>query len=364
MYNISEKFVKETVNRFGFLVDTIKVLTGGSNHHVFSLNTTDNKKLIVKFPKIRETELLFSTGHKDTLFGGDLSLRRESYLLDLIRESGLPTPKVYGIYPTKIGDCIIVERSPGLNLVDYMNKESHSKEKFLEVIADLGKAFAKLHKTRFKSFGNIMYNSVIEPEGIGNFADRYLPINDMILKKCEAKGGLTKKERNSLKSFFDSEFEKYRERLTINHSPATLVITDMHGDNFFIEDGKISGFFDVESSQAAPYEYELYCLRFFVFNYYSKEEYALAEKHFWNAYSNGLYDFPDKETDELIDFFSACRLLELFQSYWGHVDGIRDTWGQRIKDMLFEYVNTKKVDYVGLGSIWRQRDAQPLHCSQ
>ncbi len=318
---ITEEFVKETLNNNGFIVNKIKTLTGGSNHYVFSINTSDNKDIIVKFPKIRETERAFSKGHKDTLFGGALSPQREAYLLNLIRQSGLPTPKVHGIFPTKKGNCIVVERSSGCNLVDYMNKEEHSREKFLEIISDLGSSFSKLHKTRFGSFGNIMENSLIEPSKILNFADRYLPINDILLERSYLKGGINKQEMKILKDFFDCEFEKYRERLNIKNSPATLVITDMHGDNFFIENGKISGFFDVESSQAAPFEYELYCLRFFVFNYYSEEEYALAQKCF-------------------------C---------------LRDTWGERIKKILFKYIETKKVDYISLGSIWRERDKQPLH---
>ncbi len=358
---ISEKTVREVLHNNSFTIKSLKTLTGGSNHFVFACETLEGNELIIKFPRIRETELAFSDGNKDTLFGGELSLKREAYLFDLIRDAGLPTPGVYGVYPTAQGDCIIVERSPGCNMMDYLMTHNHSLKTFLELMENLGTDFKKLHKTSFPSFGNIMVDSIIEPSGFSNFADRYLSINDMILSRCLAKGGLSKEEHFMVKEFFDRKFELYRHRLDIRQSQARLVITDMHGDNFFVENNKCSGYFDVESSQSAPAEFELYSFRFFVFNYYSEFEFKLAQKHFWSAYTNGASDAPEKETDELIDFFSACRLLEIFQSYWGHRDGLRDTWGERIKRILFTYIESNKLDYIKLGSIWRERDQQPLH---
>lgn len=360
MLVISDETVRDVLKMNGFTIKSLITLTGGSNHFVFACETLEGKELIIKFPRIRETELAFSAGNKDTLFGGELSLEREAYLFDLIRNSGLPTPKVFGVYPTPQGDCIIVERSPGCNMIDYMVTHHHSLKIFLKLMENLGSDFNHLHKTHFPSFGNIMVDSVIEPLGITNFVERYLSINDMLLSKCLAKGGLSKEEHGLVKTFFEARFESYRHRLDIGNSPATLVITDMHGDNFFVKDNKSSGYFDVESSQSAPSEYELYGFRFFVFNYYSKTEYDLAQKQFWLAYTQGKSDAPNEETDQLIDFFSACRLLEIFQSYWGHIDGLRDTWGQRIKAILFNYIESGQLDYIQLGSIWRERDQQPL----
>lgn len=363
MQTISEKTVIKALTENNYCIKSIETLQGGSNHFVFSAKTIDSKDIIIKFPRIRETELAFLDGNKDTLFGGQLSLEREAYLFDLIRNAGLPTPEVYGIYPTEQGDCIVVERSPGCNLMDYMEMNNHSLDVFLDIIKSLGTDFKNLHNTRFQSFGNIMNNSVIEPHGILNFADRYIHINDMILNRCLLKGGINEAEHRQLKLFFYSKFKLFHHRLDIKHSPATLVITDMHGDNFFVEENKVSGYFDVESSQAAPLEYELYGLRFFIFNYYNAKEFEHAERTFWLEYTQGESEYPDTETDALIDFFSACRLLEIFQSYWGHIDGIRDTWGIRIKDILFEYINTGYINYNRLGEIWRERDQQPLNAN-
>ena|GEM_PF-6864544 len=361
MHIIKEETVLAALIENGFNILKVKTLSGGANHFVFAAETYDNTQLIIKFPRIRETELAFGEGNKDTLFGGELSLEREAYLFGLVRDAGLPSPKVYGIFPTNAGDCIVVEHCKGCNMMDYMEKYSHSLDTFLNVMKSLGSDFSHLHQTKFSSFGNIMEDSRIDPPSITNFADRYLSINNMLLEKCLKKGGVNQSEYSQIKAFFNNKFESLRQRLNIKCSPATLVITDMHGGNFFIDDNKVSGYFDVESSQAAPLEFELYGLRFFVFNYYGEKEYKLAEKTFWHAYYNGKSSHPDEEADDLIDFFSACRLLEIFQSYWGHVDGLRDTWGQRIKDILMNYISTGYLDYMLLGKIWRERDKQPQH---
>ena len=87
-----------------------------------------------------------------------------------------------------------------------------------------------------------------------------------------------------------------------------------------------------------------------------------AEKAFFAGYqeADGKYIPSTSEDYEAIDFLAGCRLLELAQSYWGYIDGIRDTWGQDMKDLLFRYMETGIIDYDAIGGIWRQRDKQPL----
>ncbi len=359
MREIDIEVLAKSLAEQGVKLFNLRMLTGGANHIVFEGKDESKKSWIIKFPTVRETEKQFGTAHLDTMFGGELSLARESYLFDLVRESGIPAPIVMGTYDTPYGNCIVVECTSGCNMPDYMEANGHSFEQFLSIMTSLGNHFRILHKTRFPSFGNIMKDRVIEPSGITNFCDRYRSINDGLMEKCRAKGGLSESEFKAVTKFFDEKFKKYEPVFDINVTPATLVITDMHGGNFFVDNGEVSGYFDLESSQAAPWQFELYGMRFFVFNFYGKEEYELAEKAFWSAYFEGKQDFPNKEDDEITDFFGACRLMEIFQSYWGHIDGLRDTWGERIKKLLLDYMETGFIDYCSLGEIWRERDGQP-----
>lgn len=357
MFN--EENVCGLLNDAGYAPLSATELGGGSNHYVFLVQAAGEKIWIVKFPRIRETEMKYQQEHCDTLFGGRLSLQREAFLLDRIRAAGLPTPKVSGVYSSSLGDFIVMDLAPGKDLPSYMADCGHSLDAFLRIMESLGRDMAKLHQVRYPSFGNIMAGNQVEPSGILNFADRYLPINERIIAICRDKGGLSQQEATEVSRFFQNGFKRYRSLLDVKNNAATLVMTDLHGGNFFVEYDQVSSYFDVESSQAAPAVFELYALRFFVFNFYGQEEQAVAEKAFWNAYSAGKFDEPSEEVHQLIDFFSACRLLEIFQSYWGYVDGLRDTWGQRIKDLLFDYMKTGRIDYVKLGVIWRERDGQP-----
>lgn len=357
--SISIQTVQALLCQIGLCPAHLRELSGGSNHYVFDAETLEGKKLIIKFPRIRKTERKYQKGNQDTLFGGELSMEREGYLLDAVRSAGIPTPRVIGIYDSAQGRCIVMERSPGMNLMAYMTENRHSLTVFLQVMQRLGEDLRNLHTFRYPSFGNLMQGGLVEPAGIDNFADRYLPINDRLITICRDKGGLNALEFERVTSFFNERFRHFRSVLDIAVSPATLVITDLHGGNFFVENQKCSGYFDVESAQAAPAAFELYAMRFFVFNFYGKKEYALAQEAFWHAYYAGRRNEPDPQTDALIDFFSACRLLELCQSYWGYVDGLRDNWGEEIKQILFRYMAGKPLDYQHLGAIWRERDGQP-----
>ncbi len=360
MTNMDVNSIANSLKEQGVSLSKIKMLTGGANHTVYSGVDDNDKVWIIKFPTVRETEKQFQgDAHRDTLFGGELSLERECYLFDLVREGDVPVPFAKGIFETPYGPCVIVECTPGMPMDKYMHTVDHDFQQFLSIMKSLGSQFSRLHKMRFPSFGNIMTDREIEPAGIMNFAERYMNINKTLMDKCKIKGGLNDEEYIIVEKFFEDKFNEYKELLDIKNSPATLVITDMHGGNFFVENGEVSGYFDVESSQAAPWQFELYSMRFFVFNFYGDYEFKEAEKAFWNAYFDGERDFPTKQDDELIDFFSICRVMEIFQSYWGHIDGLRDTWGERIKVMLFKYIDTGVVDYSILEEIWRERDCQP-----
>lgn len=358
---IDQKVLMSLLEKAGFPATSARQLQGGSNHIVFAVTSREHEQRIVKFAHTRSTEQKYQQEQRDTLFDGPLSLSREAFLMDRIRQAGVPTPKVFGIFASPYGDFILMEHAQGLNLPDYMASKDHRLSSFLKIMSSLGQDMKRLHQTCYPSFGDILKDDQIHPQDINNFADRYLTINRRIITICQDKGGLSHSEAEQVERFFTERFEAFRPVLSAAVHAPTLVITDLHGDNFFIQNDRVSSYFDVESAQAAPGEFELYGLRFFVFNFYGQEEFLLAEKAFWHAYTGGQADSPDAQTSQLIDFFSACRLLEIFQSYWDIKDGIRDRWGVRIKGILFDYMQSANIDYQYLGRIWRERDGQPKH---
>ena len=58
----------------------------------------------------------------------------------------------------------------------------------------------------------------------------------------------------------------------------------MHAENFYVDHfGKPSGYFDLESAQAAPAALEFYGFRFFLFNFYDEECFKAAEGAFFTG---------------------------------------------------------------------------------
>ena len=186
----------------------------------------------------------------------------------------------------------------------------------------------------------------------------------MRIEKGQQKGTFTPEEAREITAFFQSRFDALRPFLSAETCRPVMVFTDMHGRNYFVDpEGVPSGYFDLESAQAAPAALEFYGFRFFLFNFFDEETFGKAEAAFFEGYREaGGPCAPETEEDEaLIQLLSGCRLLELAKSYWGVVDVIRDTWGQRMKDLLLGFMETGHIDYSALGQMWRERDGQPLH---
>lgn len=356
----------------GYEISSIEAILEGSNHYVFDIILSDGRQAICKFTKTRDTEINFENGqkdnsvHKDTLFGGTLSLAREVYLFNMIRQrAAVPTPRVYGIHQSLFGQFIVLEKLKGMSHKECMEKGGYSKSLFLKSLTFLGEDFAKIQSVKFQSFGNIMDKGIIEPAHMNNFTDRFKSVLDMRLERCRQKGVFTgKEEENSISRFFSDTLENLRPFLSAEKVQPTLVFTDMHAENFFTDStGRPTGYFDLESAQAAPPALEFYGFRFFLFNFYDKEYFQKGEDAFWKGYcrqSGGIIP-EDCVNNHIVDFLAGCRVLELMQSYWGYIDGIRDSWGERMKELLFLYMETGEIDYMEIGEIWRMRDKQPAH---
>ncbi|MCH4886348.1 aminoglycoside phosphotransferase family protein [Acidaminobacter sp. JC074] len=350
--------VEELLVKSSIEVSDIEFIPEGSNHQVFII-TALGKKMICKFPIIRSTE---THGNLDTMFGGELSLERETYLYQLSKSLGVPAPEFYAHISLDGYDFILIELMKGMPLTKYIETSNFSKVQFLDVMKKLGSDFAKIQSINFNAYGNLIGHNKITPTNLFNFADRFIEIIDRRIERGINKGAFTSEEVVLVEAFFHKRINDFKPLLELKSKPATLVFTDMHADNFFVDEtGKPSGYFDLESSQAAPAELEFYGFRFFLFNYFDEETFQDAEKAFFSSYkaAGGKYAPTHEKDHELIDFLSACRLLELTESYWGHRDGLRDLWAFKIKTLLMNYIFTLKVDYIGLSDIFREKTKQP-----
>lgn len=360
---ITCKAAKKLLSKAGHEVKDIQLIPEGSNHKVFIVTTKDNVKMICKFPTQRYTENNMSIANVDTLYGGELSLKREASLYTLAREKGyVPTPKVYVLCNIDGFEFILLEMMSGVSFREYVHNNNYSLDKFLNSLELLGADFAGIQSITFESYGDIMSQDKISPSNLTNFADRFSKIIKRRIDKANKKGVFTSHELELVTNFFFRRLEEFHPYLSIDKKPPVMVFTDMHADNYFVdESGKPSGYFDLESSQAAPAELEFYGLKFFLFNYFDEDTMCKAEKAFYKGYisSGGKYAPKDEIDNTLIDFLSGCRLLELTESYWGYIDGLRDLWGYKMKAILLNYILYGKVDYIAISNIYREKTKQP-----
>lgn len=215
---------KAALESCGYGIEAIHQINEGSNHFVFMVTLSDGRPAICKFARVRETEQGLSEGNKDTLFGGTLSLGREAYLFRMIRsETGVATPEVYGVHNSAYGKFILLECMKGISQKECMVRSSYSKKVFLDSMEYLGRDFAKVQSITFPSFGNIMENSVIDPQGLTNFSDYFLRVVDMRIERCVQKNTFTQKETRQVTEFFHKKLQELRP-----HFDAAITLSLIH----------------------------------------------------------------------------------------------------------------------------------------
>jgi len=356
--DINELMAKNLIEEKGYRIKSINIILEGSNHYTFDVLLEDGTPIIAKFRKnITENNL------RDTLFGGIISLERECSIYSLIGEkTGLPAPKLYGKYKNGGIYFTLVEKLPGKLWSNYIRENNFSISCFLKSLEYLGQDIARLQKVTFETFGDLMNEYLVLPKGIINFADRFIGITKMRLKRVKEKNVLDTKKVHLVKKYFFQQISEIREYLYNYKSKPVLVFTDMHSRNFLVNDfGKPSGYFDLESCQSAHPALEFYGLKFFLFNYFNYETFKKAEDSFFKGYKEegGVYDKGNYINKKLEDLLTINRIMELSESYYEIKDGLRDTWSIKFKELLFEAIETNSVNYSKIADIIRAKDGQP-----
>lgn len=356
---MEETLAAHYLTKAGYKLDKVLSIPEGGSHYSFSVQLRDGEECIVRFEKKKRID---SEGKKrDIHYNGVLSLEREAYLCTLVREKvHLPAPQIKELHRIPGVSFLLVEKMPGIHWKTFLEEKKYSLQDYLSSLKFLGADIADAQRVKFPSYGNVMENGVIEPPHVLNFAERLREITSLRLQRIEEKNILNIKEFQEVEQPFHKTIEEIAEESNQSTSPV-LILTDIRPMNFFVnEDGKPSGYFDLEFCQAGHPALEFYNMGLQLFNYFNQNIFEQAQKAFFEGYrANGGQSVHNDSNKELEDFLSLGHILSAVEGYYNIKDGLRDTWSQRFKDLLFKIMNANKVDYAGFADIVREKTKQP-----
>lgn len=337
----------------------IHLIPEGANHYVFDILLQDGTPLIAKFKK----ELGAGAQRRDSLYGGLVSLERESAIYRLVREkASLAGPKIYVKHESAETSFLLVEKLGGVLWRKHLQRHNYSRECFLRSLEYLGEDIARLQRITFPSFGDVMGGEAVSPSNVDNFGERFNNVMQMRLDRASRRRVFTGEEIERLRHFFVSALSALSGVLSRENTQPVMVLTDLHADNFLVDEtGRPSGYFDLESCQAAHPALEFYGLKLFLFNYFDGECFNQAEESFFAGFERvgGAYDRSWHVNAKLETLLAAGRVLELSESYFEYRDGLRDSWSSRFKALLWQALEFGRVDYLAAGDIFREKTGQP-----
>lgn len=351
---------KTLVESQGYQVAAISSIPEGTGHENFALTLDTGDRLVARFEKYKERKGAHQ--HRDGQFGGTLSLEREAALCTLVKgKAGLPAPTVKGVYDTD-PHFLLVEQLPGKWWKEYLEDQQFSFSAYVRSLEFLGADMAQAHTVEFPSYGNAMGDSLVDPPGITNFAKRLEQIIQLKLQAEEEKRALPPKEFQEVRTYFERDLRELEAALDRSDYRPILVLSDIHPTNFFVDDnGKPCGYYDLERCQAGVPSFEFFQIRMTMLAYFNEHTFHQAEEAFLRGYAanGGRYDQNDPTTQQLDRLIITGQMLTCVTAYHAWKDGIRDLWSEQFKELLFETITGREINYARTADIFRTKTKQP-----
>jgi len=358
---MDENKAKELIESQGYVIQEISYIPEGNSHYGFDISLVGGESLIARFEK--KNNIAQDGIRRDFHYNGILSLERESALCSLVKnEIGLPAPEVIALHKIGENPFLLVEKLPGKHWSEFMKDNDYSLQRYLESLRLLGSDIAQAHRFSFESYGDIMEGRNVEPINIINFSERLKMVMDLKLRRARQSQTLRENEYGEVSKFFDEKLRELYEFFSIDTNPV-FVFADIHQMNYFVdENGKPTGYFDLEFCQSGDPALDLYNMNIQFFGYFDRDTFQKAKSSFYEGYhgKGGLYDPSDKINQELERLLSVGHMLSAVVSYYGVKDGLRDDWSKGFKDLMFYTIHSSSdVDYVRFFDILRNKTNNP-----
>lgn len=239
----------------------------------------------------------------------------------------------------------------------FFEGESIFFKKILQSLESLGKDIAKVQRVCFDSYGDVIGENYVKPSFV-NFEDRLRYITELRLKRAGVKLPvvLNERELEEVETYLSKNLEEISTISKGVSEKPLFVLADLHPMNFLVdEQGKPSGYFDLEFCQSGIPLLEIYSLKFFIFNYFDTPTFQKAEEAFFKGFEseNGYFEISSLNLKRE-SILLVGHLLSNVVAYEGS-EGFRSTWAQQFKDIMFDLIRDNRFDYVSVADVFRSK---------
>ncbi len=352
---MDQQRAQRLLEQAGHSVDTITAISEGRSHDNFEVTLDSGEEVVVRFE--RATKLDKHRVKRDSHYGGVISLEREGYLCNFLRnELGIRTPKMRG--PFKVDDerFLVAEKLTGKTWDQYLREHDYSLGVFLASLERLGMELAKAHRKTYEKFGDINPEGVQGPPQFTARAKQFIVYR---LARLTQSPAYTEREVEEVNRFLERSLASIVE--VESHITPVFTIADLHPRNILVDSAGNPSFPDVEWSQAGPVEQEMYLVHSLFTSYFDNETLIAGQEALRRGHQSegGTYNHEGPLTQQLELLLRVAHTVGSAANYYG-AEGFRREWSARFKDLAFQMIKTGKIDYVGHTDIFRSKTGQPV----
>ncbi len=365
------KLINKILKEIKFLKKAISVedIGAGMTHQNKIITLEDKIEIILRYipPGLHPNP----ARREDSYFGGERSVFREAKLLDIARnQAGLPASKViYANDRREEGKILIVQKVPGITFRDYIAKNYFSHDHFLKGLAFLGEDIAKAHSLNFDLYGSIQKEGIRNGKKTysdylsENIIDRHFEDHLEILEKY-----YSKEELEEINIFF-KDAQKDIKSLDESKIKPCFVLYDQHTKNFMVGDnGRPSGYFDIEYGQAAHPSLEFGSIVPQLFCFFSGDNEKQAKdyiKQAREAFTQGYLRMDGEESinNETLEIIHiANHIFSAIKSYAHFKEGPLAGFSQAFAEMALGIARERKINcFYYFTDLRREATKQPKH---
>lgn len=305
-------------------IEKIEMFSEGLFHNNYKISVKNERALVLRIIKDNKNV-------NDEYFRTQISIKKELEVIKILKDTDATIPEVYYSGSFNGENYYVSSLIEGIRFSQFCQKAT--PEEFLKAVSDLGAVLNNVHSLSFSSYGDIVSPSYV------NWIDR---IEDLLNKKIN--DPVIKQYLNEdIVAKIEKIFEKSRSELNAVKKP-TIVIYDLHKDNFLVNNcGKI-GFYDFDFSTFAPGCLDFIPIEFSVMNSLGEKYFKEARTAFYDSYNKGQethYDEKVRQIHFLNHFLAAIKI------YHGR-ESPRDTWSKNFAERVNKIVSENYVDLTPL----------------